>query len=111
MDGRGRLLRSVSAPEIGLPPAAIASAGALVLAEPLAPRRVMVPPRRHKQRALQKAAAILTAPGAGAPLSVPLSAVPGPSGSSKAATMPPTSPAKASPPIFLQRRSDFLFKP
>ena len=37
----------------------------------------MVPPRRHKQRALQKAAAILTAPGAGALLSVALFAVTG----------------------------------
>lgn len=73
MDGRGRLLRSVSAPEIGLPPAAMASAGALVLAETLSGRRpVAAPPRRQKQSLLQKFLDLLARPGASAFFSVAL---------------------------------------
>jgi cell division protein FtsQ len=73
MDGRRRLLRSVNAPDIGLPPVALASAGALIVPEVLAPRREIIPPvRQPKQGVLEKTLNLLARRGTGACLSLAL---------------------------------------
>ncbi|MGH6862810.1 MAG: cell division protein FtsQ/DivIB [Methylocella sp.] len=77
MDGRGRLLRSLSAGNIGFAPAAWAYAGAVHVPEPSSARQIMPPARQPRPGLRHKILAKLAAPGMSACFSLTLLAAAG----------------------------------
>jgi len=83
MDGRGRLLRSLTALNMGFGPAAMAYAGALPAPEIHSARPIMAPVRRPRQGLRHKILARLAGPGTGACFSLALLAATGAYGAVK----------------------------
>jgi cell division protein FtsQ len=83
MDGRGRLLRSLTALNMGFGPAAMAYAGALPAPEIHSARPIMAPVRRPRQGLRHKTLARLAGPGTGACFSLALLAATGAYGAVK----------------------------
>jgi cell division protein FtsQ len=83
MDGRGRLLRSLTALNMGFGPAAMAYAGALPAPEIHSARPIMPPARQPRQGVRRKILARLAGPGTGACFSLALLAATGAYGAVK----------------------------
>jgi cell division protein FtsQ len=83
MDGRGRLLRSLRAVNIGFAPAALAYAGALPAPEIHSARQIKPPARQPRQGLRHKILNRLAGPGTGACFSLALLAAAGASGAVK----------------------------
>jgi cell division protein FtsQ len=83
MDGRGRLLRSLRAVNIGFAPAALAYAGALPAPEIRTARQIMPPARQPRPGLRHKILARLAGPGMGACFSLALLAAAGAYGTVK----------------------------
>jgi cell division protein FtsQ len=83
MDGRGRLLRSLTALNMGFGPAAMAYAGGLPAHEIHSARHIMPPTRQPRQGVRRKILARLAGPGTGACFSLALLAATGAYGAVK----------------------------
>jgi cell division protein FtsQ len=83
MDGRGRLLRSLTALNMGFGPAAMAYAGGLPAHEIHSARQIMPPARQPRQGVRRKILARLAGPGTGACFSLALLAATGAYGAVK----------------------------
>src|SRR6202047_1890898 len=110
MDGRGRLLRSLRALNIGFAPAAMAYAGALPVSEALSVRQIM-PPARQPRRGLRHIIlARLAGPGTGACFSLALLAAAGASGAVKGGHYAAFVAAEGEPADILAKALGFSIK-
>jgi cell division protein FtsQ len=110
MDGRGRLLRSLRALNIGFAPAAMAYAGALPVSEALSVRQI-IPPARQPRRGLRHIIlARLAGPGTGACFSLALLAAAGASGAVKGGHYAAFVAAEGEPADILAKALGFSIK-
>ena len=110
MDGRGRLLRSLRAVNIGFAPAALAYAGALPAPEIRSARPIVAPVRRPRQGLRHKILARLAGPGTGACFSLALLAAAGAYGAVKGGHYAAFVAAKGEPADILAKALGFSIK-
>jgi len=110
MDGRGRLLRSLTALNMGFGPAAMVYAGALPAPEIHSARPIVAPVRRPRQGLRHKILARLAGPGTGACFSLALLAAAGAYGAVKGGHYAAFVAAEGEPADILAKALGFSIK-